>query len=84
MTNTTASNGTYLGLISGGGFESYATRVNILTPCIKGITINNPNACFDQLPAAMGWNVVGDNWLPNKVLNVTGTLGMGIMSPFWT
>lgn len=31
----------------------------------------------------MGWNVTGDNWLINQKLNVTGTLGMGIESPFW-
>jgi len=83
MTNTSASNGTYLGQVSGGGFQSEATKVDISTPCINGKSINRPNACFDQIPAAMGWNVTGDNWLINQQLNVVGTLGMGIESPFW-
>jgi len=65
MTNTSASNGTYLGSVSGGGFQSEATKVDILTPCIQGKSPAKPNACFDQLEAAMGWNVTADNWLIN-------------------
>jgi hypothetical protein len=42
MTNTTASMGTYLGNVTGGGFTTEATSVNISTPCIGGL-INNPN-----------------------------------------
>ena len=62
MTNTTASMGTYLGNVTGGGFTTEATSVNISTPCIGGL-INNPNYCFDFLPAAMGWNITADTWL---------------------
>lgn len=64
MTNTTASMGTYLGNVTGGGFLAEATSVNISTPCIGGL-INNPNKCFDFLPAAMGWNITADTWLIN-------------------
>lgn len=83
MTNTTASMGTYLGNVTGGGFTTEATSVNISTPCIGGL-INNPNMCFDFLPAAMGWNITADTWLINQTPNVVGTIGMGIGSPFWS
>ena len=74
---------TYLGLVSGGGYSSEATSVNISTPCLGGL-INNPNLCFSGLEAVMAWNITADNWLINNQLNTVGTLGLGIQSPFWT
>lgn len=76
------SSETYLGLQSVGGFTSYATQINISTPCIQG-KLSEPLACFDQLPAVMGYNITSDTWLPYQTPNVVGTLGMGIASPFW-
>jgi hypothetical protein len=71
-----------LGPVSGGGFTAYSAGVTIDTPCLGGL-INSPNACFDKLPAVMGYNITADNWLIYQTPNVVGTLGMGIMSPFW-
>lgn len=56
---------TYLGLVSGGGYSSEATSVNISTPCLGGL-INNPNLCFSGLEAVMAWNITADNWLINN------------------
>jgi len=72
----------YLGLVSSGGYSAYSTKVNISTPCIQGL-INNPVVCYDNLEAVMAYNITADNWLIDAQLNTTGTLGLGIMSPFW-
>ena len=73
----------YLGELSGGGFTSFSSGVTIATPCIGG-KLSFPYACFNILPAVMGYNITGDNWLQYQTPNVVGTLGMGIDSPFWT
>lgn len=31
----------------------------------------------------MAYNITADNWLIDNQLNTAGTLGLGIMSPFW-
>ena len=76
------SNTTYLGVVSGGGFSSESTLIDIATPCISSKSYLF-DFCFDHLTAVMGWNITADNWLINQTPNVTGTLGMGIESPFW-
>lgn len=82
-TDPTGASYTYLGELTGGGFTAFSTGVNISTPCIQG-KLSEPQFCFDVLPAVMGYNITADNWLPYQTPNVTGTLGLGIQSPFWT
>jgi hypothetical protein len=34
--------------------------------------------CQSNFSAVLGWNITGDQWLFGQIVNVTGTLGLGI------
>ncbi len=59
MTNGTQN---YVGEQTISGFTTYATQVDITTPCIGG-KLGEADYCIDVLPAVMGYNITGDNWL---------------------
>ncbi len=75
------SSSTYLGSISGGGFTTQATSITVSDLCLEGF-MGSEN-CQTNYNAVLGWNITADQWLSGQEVNVTGTLGLGMMSPLW-